>query len=65
MHTGSLLSRLRQLQMCEHSLASSDKQTATEGLIEFKDTEAWRIAYSAVKQILSTREHRLRPKRRN
>ncbi|MBT9312785.1 hypothetical protein [Leptothoe kymatousa] len=57
MHTGSLLSRLKQLQMCEASLAASDKEFATEGLIEFKDTEAWANAYGEVKKVLSYREH--------
>jgi hypothetical protein len=62
MHTGSLLSRLRQLLACEESLAHSDRLGDESGqpssrIIEFKDTDEWIAAHRDLKEILAHREH--------
>lgn len=64
LHTGSLLSRLEGLRKCEESFCLSDRYGYEEepdpsatGHIEFKDTDAWKQAYSELKEILSHREH--------
>ena len=62
MHTGALISRLRHLLECEESLALSDRVGDEQGqisseVIEFKNTDIWRNAYSEVKEILAHREH--------
>ena len=69
LHTGSLLSRLKRLQQCEESFQLSDRSgeelepdPSITGLIEFKDTDAWRQAHSELKDILSRREHFRRAK---
>lgn len=62
MHTGSLLTRLRELLKCEESFLLSDRWEhgvlpASSGFIEFKDTDEWRAAHQELKNILSRREH--------
>ncbi len=64
LHTGSLLTRLRDLLACEDYFGGSDRyddepkpDPDETGILEFKDTEAWRKAYKDVKDILATREH--------
>ena len=64
LHTGSLLSRLERLRKCEESFRLSDKfgyeeepDLSATGYIEFKDTDAWKQAYSELKEILTDREH--------
>lgn len=58
MPTKRLLARLKRLQECEESAASSDRDADRdrEG-IEFKQTEAWQEAHRLLKQILAGREH--------
>lgn len=56
--TKQLLGRLRQLHLCEESLAQSDRDTPAEaGCIEFKQSPEWLSAFHDVKQVLSRREH--------
>lgn len=63
LHTGSLLSRLDGLRKCEESFSASDRMDGEEpdpqitGFIEFKETSAWKQAYSDLKDVLSHREH--------
>jgi hypothetical protein len=64
MHTGTLMSRRAALLKCEESFESSDrlgyeaKPSATNtGIIEFKDSEAWKRAYEDLKSVLATREN--------
>ena len=64
MHTGSLLTRLRELQQCEESFDLSDRvdledepDQATIEHTEFKDSPAWAAAYHELKEILAGREH--------
>ncbi|TLP58344.1 hypothetical protein FEE96_18095 [Parasedimentitalea maritima] len=61
--TGSLLTRLNQLRSLQESFEVSDwlpdERDAVEatGLIAFKNSEQWKIAFSDVKRVLSEREH--------
>ena len=64
MHTGSLLTRLRNLQQCEESFRLSDRVDSENepdpmitGYIEFKDSPAWVAAYNELKDVLGAREH--------
>jgi len=64
MHTGSLLTRLQNLQQCEECFNRSDRfgledepDAEVTGYIEFKDSPAWIAAYNEVKEILANREH--------
>ena len=57
LHPGALLGRLKQLRRCEESLACSDRDEATPGLIEFKQSEEWRQAYADVKRALEAHGH--------
>ena len=36
----------------------SEPDPSETGIIEFKDTPVWKIAYSELKEVLSGREHR-------
>jgi hypothetical protein len=60
MPTRQLLGRLRALQGCEESLLLSDR-SSDEALpndhIIFKETAAWKNAYTDLKQVLAGREH--------
>ncbi|MEH6826115.1 MAG: hypothetical protein V7629_19650 [Motiliproteus sp.] len=58
MHTGSLMSRRKELLKCEESFELSD-QIEPRGTqeIEFKNTPEWKRAYSELKQVLSQREN--------
>ena len=60
MHTGSLLTRLQQLRLCEESLEDSDMypEEVRHDMIVFKRTEEWICAYRDVKSVLENREHR-------
>jgi hypothetical protein len=56
--TQRLLPRLRQLHQCEQSLAHSDRDCAEEsGVIEFKESPGWILAFEELKKVLSRREH--------
>jgi len=62
MHTGSLMSRRKQLLSCEESAELSDlteqeKQKILKDTIKYKQSELWKIAYSQLKEVLATREH--------
>ncbi len=64
LHTGTLMNRRVALLKCEESFESSDrfgyetKPPATStGIIEFKDTDAWKRAYEELKIVLATREN--------
>ena len=64
MHTGSLMNRRRALLKCEESFQASDRNTyetkpltAETGVIEFKDTPEWKLAYKELKFVLSSREN--------
>ena len=63
LHTGSLLTRLKSLRSLHGSYKDSDwtpeerHSAEAAGLIIFKDTDAWRRAFSDVKAVLSEREH--------
>ncbi len=64
LHIGTLMSRRKALLKCEESFNPSDRvggETAPDpiqtGLIEYKDTEAWRAAYTELKAQLATREN--------
>ena len=63
--TAKLLSRLQSLRSCEESYECSEKAYHSEppetGVIEYKDTEEWKTAYYALKQLLTDREHLPRP----
>jgi hypothetical protein len=55
-----LLGRLERLRRCEKDATVSDmtpSEVAMSELILFKSDVAWRLAYSEVKELLSTREH--------
>jgi hypothetical protein len=55
-----LLGRLERLRRCEEDATVSDmtpSEVAMSELILFKSDVAWRLAYSEVKELLSTREH--------
>ena len=58
---GARLARLERLRWCEESFAASDmsdgEYAGIAGKIVFKDTDAWRRAYSEVKVVLDGREH--------
>jgi hypothetical protein len=56
--TKQLLGRLQRLRQCEESLELSDRDAIdNSGCIEFKQSQAWSIAFNDLKQILSHREH--------
>jgi hypothetical protein len=56
--TKQLLGRLQRLRQCEESLELSDRDTIDDsGCIEFKQSQAWLVAFNDLKQILSRREH--------
>lgn len=55
MHTGSLMSRRKALLQCKES--SGPDARKRPGVIEFKDSPEWQLAYSDLKQILSQREN--------
>lgn len=63
LHTGSLLKRLELLRSLQGAFEESDwlpeERDAVEaaGLIAFKNTDRWKVAYSEVKAILVQREH--------
>lgn len=58
MHTGSLMSRRKALLKCDESFEMSDElEHSDQGLIQFKDSAAWKQAYSDLKEVLSTREN--------
>ena len=64
MHTGSLMTRLRNLQQCEEGFGLSDRvdledepDPTVTGYIEFKDSPAWIAAYNELKEVLGGREH--------
>jgi hypothetical protein len=59
MPTKALLGRLKNLYKCEESLELSDLQNDSfdTGVIRFKETREWQIAYEDVKMVLSKREH--------
>ncbi|HED36627.1 MAG TPA: hypothetical protein ENI76_00020 [Ignavibacteria bacterium] len=64
MHTGSLMSRRKNLLACEQSFEVSDRYGSEKepipeetGYIEFKNSVAWQKAYKELKSVLSTREH--------
>ncbi len=62
LHTGTLMSRRDALLKCEESFELSDRyrhepKSIDESVIEFKNTEAWKSAYSDLKAVLAKREH--------
>ena len=64
MHTGTLMKRRSALLECEESFECSDRngyenlpESASTGLIEFKDTDEWRQAYDELKNVLTEREN--------
>ena len=60
LNTKRLLSYLKQLNKCQESLEGSDQNTRTQhvdGVIEFKNSPIWILAYKNVKSILNEREH--------
>ena len=63
LHTGSLLSRLKELRALQDRFEVSDWLPAEiealeiEGLIAFKETDIWKNAFTDVKIELSTRDH--------
>lgn len=58
MHTGSLISRRKALLMCDESFEYSDElEPPKHELIQFKDSDEWKKAYSELKAVLSTREN--------
>jgi len=64
LHTGSLMTRRKKLLACEETFQLSDRfghetepNPETTGFIEFKNTKAWKKAYSELKLVLSGREH--------
>ncbi len=67
MHTGSLMTRRKQLLQCEESFTLSDRCDSENepdpretGYIEFKNTVDWENAYKELNEILANREHRER-----
>lgn len=60
--TGALLARLKRLRWCEEGRNESDMSdgevASASGMILFKEDDAWRSAYTDVKEILAGREHR-------
>jgi hypothetical protein len=64
LHTGTLMKRRKKLLACEESFQLSDRFgyevepiPDETGYVEFKDTEAWKLAYSELKEVLSNREN--------
>ena len=59
LHTGTLMSRRIALLKCEESSELSDQSDCnTEpSVIEFKNTDTWKQAYSELKKVLSEREN--------
>lgn len=61
MPTGALLARLKRLRWCEDGQEWSDltgeEVSSASHLILFKSEDAWKKAYSEVKEVLSRREH--------
>ncbi len=56
--TRQLLARIKRLRECEESLTLSDRDAADpSGIIEFKQSPEWALAFQDVKQVLSRREH--------
>ena len=56
--TRQLIARLKWLHQCEESLALSDKDVPDDsGIIEFKQSEGWILAYRVVKHVLNHREY--------
>lgn len=59
--TKRLLARLKSLHQCEESFELSDRDESERNLnsdlIEFKETEEWKIEYDKLKEILKNREH--------
>lgn len=56
--TRQLLARLRRLHQCEQSLAQSDRDSPDDsGVIEFKDSPEWALAFEDLKKVLTRREH--------
>lgn len=59
--TRALLARLRRLRWCEECPTGSDlteeEVASAAHLILFKSDEAWRTAYSDLKDVLARREH--------
>jgi len=64
LHTGSLLTRLQNLRKLPESFETSDLSDEERDLarnkIAFKNTPAWKEAWSDLKEELSGREHRQR-----
>jgi hypothetical protein len=64
MHTGTLMSRRAALLKCEESFEASDhtvyesKHSASiTGIIKYKDSPEWKLAYKELKDVLANREH--------
>ncbi len=58
MHTGSLMSRRKELLECEELFELSDQiEPSNSGKIEFKNTTEWHRAYQDLKSVLDTREN--------
>ena len=63
LHTGTLLARLEKLRECEESFQCSDwfcdgerePDSAFTELIEFKNTDSWKLAFAEVKEVLKKR----------
>jgi len=61
LNTSRLLKYLKHLNQCEESIDKSDlelcESESAEGIIQFKDSQIWNLAYTNVKSILDKREH--------
>lgn len=56
--TRQFLTRLKRLHQCERSLALSDRDFANDsGIIEFKESPEWVLAFEDLKRVLSGRDH--------
>ena len=59
--TKRLLARLKSLHQCEQSFELSDREewerNPNAQMIEFKESDEWKIEYNKLKEILKKREH--------